>query len=66
MATTVQDLHAEPAASRGRVLDPAYYQHERYLARTARSRPLSAYYAVKPLIPGLCSLVCAGCTPRAK
>ncbi len=31
--------------------DESYYQHERYLGPPARSRQLSAYYAVKPLIP---------------
>ncbi|MHB1568831.1 MAG: hypothetical protein ACYC0H_06470, partial [Solirubrobacteraceae bacterium] len=31
--------------------DPTYFQHERYLQGAGRSPALTAYYALKPLIP---------------
>lgn len=48
---TVQDVRIESALPLGSVADPTYYQHERYLGRTERSRAMSTYYALKPLIP---------------
>lgn len=42
------DLLPETA---GPELDPTYYLHERYLGPAHRSPALTAYYALKPLIP---------------
>jgi peptidoglycan/xylan/chitin deacetylase (PgdA/CDA1 family) len=51
MTTAIGDINIESTLERGHTLDGTYYQHERYLGRSERSRMLSAYYAVKPVIP---------------
>jgi peptidoglycan/xylan/chitin deacetylase (PgdA/CDA1 family) len=51
MSTTVKQSRRAAAHPGGEDVDPAYYQHERYLGEPHRSLVLTGYYAAKPLIP---------------
>jgi peptidoglycan/xylan/chitin deacetylase (PgdA/CDA1 family) len=53
MSTALEHLHSRPGreATALDVLGATYYQHEQYKQKSARSPLLTAYYAVKPLVP---------------